>query len=400
MIYLNFKKFFNLCPLIISMKKFKIYFPRYKIHILFPLSVSFVLGIIWQDIQFSWPLATVIVIGFYLGLLLFCKQTTSKILYALILCIASFFCGALLLKHQINKQEQFYQETHNKYFDVTAIVENIYAIKNHRLPIALILSIQTIKRSGQSQDWKPLNKTIQCYTQNVSEIQIKDKIQIKNLKFKKPNNKLFSKYLLKQKIALSLFVNHITFTLLDRPNISLSRWLFNKRKTIFHDIQKKMSKFAFVMFASIFLGEKNNTKTETESIKAHFKSWGTLHFLARSGLHLVIFILIFEFCLKFIPLYFLWKQLIIIIISTLYLLLSWSSIPFTRAFYAFILQRACPFLNTKAHTLYLVTLVGICMLIYNPIQLFSLDFQLSFCLTITLVLYSQIKATTKIKKTL
>ena len=47
----------------------------------------------------------------------------------------------------------------------------------------------------------------------------------------------------------------------------------------------------FKYFASIFLGEPGNKKN-TLTIKRNMQFWGIVHYLARSGLHVVIFIAI------------------------------------------------------------------------------------------------------------
>ena len=150
-----------------------------------------------------------------------------------------------------------------------------------------------------------------------------------------------------------------------------------------------MPKRSFAMFSSIFLGNRQINKKENNIVKNSFRLWGILHFLARSGLHLIIFLMLCELMLKFIPIHFHLKQGILVFLSLIYLLLSWPSLSFIRAFSIFLLYKLCPILNKKSDLATLVATVCLMMLIYNPIQLFFLDFQLSFGLTIALAIFTK-----------
>jgi competence protein ComEC len=156
-------------------------------------------------------------------------------------------------------------------------------------------------------------------------------------------------------------------------------------------LKKAMNETTFTLFASIFLGYKQLSKQITDITKNHFMTWGVTHYLARSGLHMIIFIFIWQFILAFLPLPWFFKELILILVGLTYGLLSWSSISFIRAFLTFLLYKWCNLLSKQINVLHLLATVCLIVLLANPIQLFFLDFQLSFGLTFALACFNQIQ---------
>ncbi|MFC1845655.1 ComEC/Rec2 family competence protein [Candidatus Dependentiae bacterium] len=113
--------------------------------------------------------------------------------------------------------------------------------------------------------------------------------------------------------------------------------------------------------------------------------------MARSGLHLVIFMFLWGIIFSFIPLPFTYKQLALIGLGLFYCLLSWTSISFIRAISIFLLYKISPLLHKQGQLLHLLTIICLVTLIWNPAQLLFLDFQLSFGLTLALAWFGQIK---------
>ncbi|HSW73575.1 MAG TPA: ComEC/Rec2 family competence protein, partial [Candidatus Limnocylindria bacterium] len=156
-------------------------------------------------------------------------------------------------------------------------------------------------------------------------------------------------------------------------------------------LQKKLSRPTAHLFSSIFLGNKYARKKDIEPLKEHFTTWGVTHYLARSGLHMVIFTITWHTLLTFIPLAFALKEALLIALVIIYALLSWTTISFTRALLLFLIHRLCSLLRLQTDLLYLLTLVALAILFDNPLQLFFLDFQLSFGLTFALAYFGQLQ---------
>ena len=124
-----------------------------------------------------------------------------------------------------------------------------------------------------------------------------------------------------------------------------------------------------------------------------FRQWGISHYLARSGLHLTIFTFIWLMLFRLFPFSFFFKQLFMLLLCSIYLVFSWSSISFLRAFYSFFLYTICNICKIPIHFLHILTLVTLYVAICNPIQIFFLDFQLSFALTFALALIANLYPT-------
>jgi competence protein ComEC len=132
------------------------------------------------------------------------------------------------------------------------------------------------------------------------------------------------------------------------------------------------------------LGNKNIEKKPLEEYKKHFNVWGISHHLARSGLHLLLLIIVFQVVLSALSVSFFMRQFILLGIVLLYSALSWSSVSYMRAFITFIFYTCCNLLKMPVKLLPIIALVTIIVLVFNPAQLFFLDFQLSFGLTFAL----------------
>lgn len=299
----------------------------------------------------------------------------------------AFATGIACHRHQIQTHEEFLNKINNKtYSSIIATVKDIKRLKNKRNSVYMELL------------WESENKNISLYTNGCHDLEVADRIEIKNATFKRPNNKDFLNYLIKEDIATTLFITSLEYEVVTIPEYSVARWLHNKKNNILNSLKAKMSPILFAAFSSIFLGYRNISKEIEDSIKNKFKEWGILHILARSGLHLIVFLLICDLLLKFIPIYFFIKQIIILFITIIYTLLSWSSISFLRAFCALILYKICPFVGRKSDAVHVVTIVCLGIIMLNPIQIFFLDFQLSFLLTFSLAVISRIETRRKRKQ--
>lgn len=188
-----------------------------------------------------------------------------------------------------------------------------------------------------------------------------------------------------------MFIDKPQVTILAHPRWNLNRSIVQLRNKIFTTLQQSINKETFALFSSIFLGNRNAVKQHMDHEKEPFKYWGTSHYLARSGLHLVIFGIIWHFILGFLPLLFFWKQLFLICLISSYSLLSWSSVSFNRALIMFFIAKFCLLTRNRLHYVHLITLATCIVLIFNPLQLFYLDFQLSFGLTFALAWFSHIQ---------
>lgn len=207
----------------------------------------------------------------------------------------------------------------------------------------------------------------------------------------------FKQYLMKEGFAASahLLSSQIKKTYLKPP---LWAYCYTVRFGVLKWAHTLFSPSTYALFSSLFLGYKWNEPIEkNREIFSSFKFWGISHYLARSGLHLAILIMLWITLLSYIPLSWYKKQWILIISSLFYFMCTWTSVSFLRALLTFIFGRLFIYFNKPFPLIHIISLTAFSLLIHNPIVLFFLDFQLSFGMTFVLAWLSNLS---QVRKTL
>lgn len=358
-----------------------------KIPLLLPL-VFLLLGIIYSEKAFN--VQEIIPSNFYfifiptiISLAVLLKSKTKISAYTFI-----FLSGALLLQNQKSENFNLLKKIENQKIDVIATVTNKENINSSNIKEKIRLKVKQLKKNKL---FEPAKFNLLCYSCISTNIIPGQRVQIKNIEIKKTETEKksnpFKYFLLKNGILSSFFAKRLNYKIIAKNINPIKQYLYKIRKKIAQKIRYKLSSQTFPYFSSIFLGNKKETISSQQ--KNIFNIWGISHYLARSGLHIVIFIIIWQLILNLVPLPIKTKTLLLIVISLIYLALSWASLSFMRAFFIFILYQLSKLLNKQANFLHLLTLICLLILIKNPIQLFSLDFQLTFALTFALSISSK-----------
>lgn len=355
------------------------------LHPLLFVTFSLIFGIVWQTGIFAfYPLIALVIAAMWA---IICTGQYSRPLTILALC-CGFTVSAYRMHAVRNEIKLIYESRQNIPFDCQGIITDIARVDHPICRQRLTINLNKLKEC-QSGQWQPNNMTLQIYTRWRNDLQVADIVELKDLTIKQMKNSSFQDYLIKEGITATMFMTELSCVVVERPTYSLMRWLFTLRERVLTTLKKKLSPQPFQLFASIFLGAKPVPKKELEKSKEHFNTWGVTHYLARSGLHMIIFVFVWNLLLSVVPLPFLPKQLLLIFLCILYCLLSWASVSFNRAFLSVLLYRLCVLVRVPTNFLHTLTVVCLLILINNPMQLFFLDFQLSFGLTFALALFAQ-----------
>jgi len=351
----------------------------------FPL-ISLICGIIIQkNLQFSiiyTLVATILTLTCFFIVLILKKQLFSLILASMIFFLAA---GAFLLSYQITTHQIKQKKLSSQKISFTALVTD----KKHHLKRGYKERLTLQKENSTHRLLCYLTKPTNIIPGNVVTITSVVLLIPKNEKTIADNPTFFD-YLVKENIIATIYIKtqkKISHHLDNKENESLSRrfqkWYLEKRHTIFRSLQEKIPPQPLNYFSTIFLGNKNATPYHAP--QHQFLYWGINHLLARSGLHIALFILLWSIILSIIPIHIIAKNLILTTICTLYSMLSWTSTSFTRAIGLFLLYQVGTILNKQTNLLYLLQLIALTTLIVNPMQLFFLDFQLSFSISAALI---------------
>lgn len=368
------------------MSFFKTHF--YSIHLspLLLITTCFIAGIILHDHFVILITVSVFTLGYIL--LMYFKQNILK--NQLILCFFALATGAYFHHREWQDYHDFYTIVSDQKITITGTVIDIHeTIINHKKMTGIALLIDSI--ATKDAVYK-CNKMCIFYAKSNKPALVGDTAMLYDVVCKKPSNEDFQRYQIKEQIVVTLFDDTIACNITHRPDWSVRYWLWNHKKRLLDGMHCKLSPECFRFFTSLFLGNRACIKDELEQTNDQFKTWGISHFLARSGLHLVIFIFMWQLLFSIMPLPLCIKQIILVFISCAYFIFTWTSAPFTRSFVLFMFNKLCLLNKIHFHLLHYLTLTCLLFLLYCPLYIFFLDFQLSFALTFALAWLNQITA--------
>lgn len=352
------------------------------------INLSLIFSLVWHRNNWNIFYAIFIFLLFYSLKFLINRKFERNDLIVIITSLFIYIIGGFSYNYQISNFNNFQNLTNDKTFDVIGKVTDISEMNHCYLKRCITLKLESLIDFETDKKIKT-NNTVQLYVYNNYNIKVDDKIKVQDIKFKSLNKESqFKDYLIKEKISSTIFINTFNYSILERPKFSFKRKIHTIKTRLFNRLKNKFSKQTFSLFSSIFLGNKTAVKESLEDNKTLFQIWGLSHYLARAGLHLVIIIALWNLLISLIGIRFFIKQLLIFILIFIYYFFSWSNIPFIRALFVFTIYRICIIRGLQINSMHFLNLTCITILLFNPFQLFSLDFQLSFGLTYGLLLIS------------
>lgn len=348
------------------------------------VTIAFMAGIYWQEQGHSLWIA----IPAFSAILLLNLLTKSslKTIFLWFLISTAFMLGCIRYYQQYHSSNLFYETYGHSSYDIIGSVLAIESTSQNNFNRCFSLHINKIKKHNHNDKWNPLDKKIFVYTKSTGNLDVTDTIKLENIRFKKPNNQSFNSYLIKENSAATIFLSPLKYNLLEHPTYSFRRGIEQCKRVLMTRLKQKLSSGAFQFFITLFLGNSAEKRKMFET-KHAFKAWGIMHYLARSGLHLIFFIFLWYLLLRFLPISYNLKHLILVIITIVYSIFSWTSISFVRALLTFLIYKIGSLFTFQTNLLNLLSIICFITLLINPIQLFFLDFQLSFGLTAALACF-------------
>lgn len=355
-------------------------------HPLFFITGACILGIAWQYTQIHLLFALLLI-----TIVLAIRHTTLYRSTTLIISMLALFCfGAyrysLVQKNHTQSLEQLTVQP----LDIVATITDRTAVDHPLYKQRLTLSVQEII---DKESLPSMHRSLFVYTTAHAclDLEVADTVVIKDIVIKKPSSSSYNKFLMKEGVIASVFTSDVHHTLLHRPSYSYTRWFSTLKNKTVESLADKMEAQSHHLFASLFLGNKPVPKKILAQTKEHFNTWGVAHYLARSGLHMVIVGMTWHTLLSFLPFSYALRTMLLIILCIMYGLLSWPTISFNRALMSFVLYKMCDLWHMPTQLLHTITIVCLGVILYNPLQIFFLDFQLSFGLTCALALFTHLK---------
>lgn len=365
------------------------YFTSLSAPPLFWATVFIIIGISWQRYVGFFYISYALWLSFIILSLLY-YQTTKRITFNAIICASAFLIGCTLYKHQMVRQESWHLIADNQTFDYRVTIEDITCKHNTRLQYSYLCKLHSLE---QGNNFIFCDKKISFLSSKKLNYQVGDIVMFEDIKSRKPNAQSLQEYIIKEHIGAIIILNEQQkHHLIYRPTCSFNRWLHNYRGHIFNAIKQKCTTKTFALISLLFFGNKAAIpKSLLSNLKIQCKQWGISHYLARSGLHLVIIVGVWHTLLYAIPVSFYLKQIFVLLLTLIYLLLSWTSLSFFRSFMVFFVYKIGFLTQRSAHNLNIIVVTALLVLITSPMQLYALDFQLSFGITFLLAWLNQLR---------
>lgn len=331
------------------------------------------------------PLYTLLIIAFLGSIIFYLSLKKLSFLPLFILFMLSILFGFFRISHQISVYEYYARKLHIPYTKIIASVHGVIKQDHPYLPYRLRLQLN----HGITQNSDVINLhpcSIDIYTQKVS-CKPGDAIAIDYPTINPCTQIGYKQYLIKEKINGTLFLPNFRPIIVQRPYWSTHQSIDSIQKKLMHSLESTTSLSTATLFSALFMGNRWQYKKTYGYISTLCKRWGILHYLARSGLHLVACIMLWSFIMRLIPVSIFFRELLLLFVVLFYCICSWQSVSFSRALALYLYSKLSLFYQRPIHFLYALSIVTIFFLIHNPILLYFIDFQLSFLLTGALGLY-------------
>lgn len=296
--------------------------------------------------------------------------------------ISLFFFGMMVMhlhEHLRIKKKSFFAQVH----ECSGVVKDIspHTLKSWQQ----IYSVRLLLLDGVSP-WLPYQ--VKITTTTLKDIQEGDLIFFeKKVNQRKQESKDFDIFLAKEGLIDWFFLNSWLIDVQKKNNEGIySFWRWGQQNML--SSYKCLPEPARTLYGTIFLGmEKVSPLDEVRSI---FNYWGINHYLARSGLHIALFIMLWKWIFQLLGISFFVRTTLLVPLVFLYVLSTPLSLSFVRGIWAFFLFLGAFYLYRPSHAQHMLYVSAFCILLYNPYALFFLDFQLSFSMTYTLFCVSSI----------
>lgn len=190
-----------------------------------------------------------------------------------------------------------------------------------------------------------------------------------------------------QKLCVVKNQKTTTFLPYKKHSLSLVKWRYQLKKDLDKKLKKSLkNKKAYHLLSALALGYSDN-----QTLNFEFSRLGLQHLLAISGFHFALISLFFGFILrKFFSLPM--TSGLLILFMTLFMLYIGNSPSILRAYLTITLYLIGHLLSLKPKAINSLCLSCCILLLYNPQNLLSLGFQLSFSATFGILgLFSLVK---------
>ncbi len=335
------------------------------------LTLSFALGIFvgHTHLPLWYPY-----LGFtFLACLILSLQKPVYAVVILCLCSLATAAGYYRIETTYLKERALSHFLESSPFELKGLVTDVCKIKSKRFKKKIGLSLDSI--ANGSKTVKPA-RTCELYLPYRSSVHVGQKITITGAMLMPQKRREQSNQAPLLRFSVPSSHAHIVDTKMSIGE-RLKSAVLSARYRIALRISSKLLPTTSTLFKWLFLGLSTHDE-DVLYLKEHCKSWGISHYLARSGLHVGMMLMVWQSLLRHIPFPLLIKELLLLFILLITTVLSWPSISFSRAVSSYIFLKCYSLSRLSIHPFHVSFLTCFLFLCYNPLYLLSISFQLSF----------------------
>jgi ComEC/Rec2-related protein len=158
------------------------------------------------------------------------------------------------------------------------------------------------------------------------------------------------------------------------------------KATISRDFTQALSPKAAVIARALILGERDGIDQE---LRSYFLATGSMHILAVSGMHIGLLILALLYILGWLSFCLTRKQALLLVVGIVwyYAVLTGLSASVLRSVFMFSVLLLSQLTGKQMNQLNALFFSAFCLLLYDPLYLFDLGFQLSYLAMLGIYLY-------------
>lgn len=338
----------------------------------FYISIGYALGIFIGYTTYEFFTALLILFALT-AILYFCRRKQLLSFLNILLLVIFFLTGFVICKHY----EDSYDGAYSGFQDKNVIFTG------------KIVSEPDIREQGVYYIFKPENekKLIRIFVRDKTPVFNYGDVVEAGFVLKKPNGKRnpggfdYKKYLKTKKVAATgsvINIRKINF----QPKSLLKLWSINIKNKILSIIRKHIPENKSGLIEGMLIGEKENLSEDTVKF---FRASGIAHLLTVSGGHAIFFLMPVSFILRKIK--FSRKAICVteIFFAISFCYISGLGVSICRATIMIIIRKLSYILKRDYDSINSLSIAAFLLLIYNPYNLFSTGFQLSFAASLSII---------------
>lgn len=366
-------------------------------------AIAMVIGIITADITKS--MSYILAVSLFLGLIAIILIRKNQILILSLSGILLFYIiGATRYIYDIKSITGKFEKFNEKDVTVVAVICSEPEYKNGNLRFEVLTESITNKDMGTDKDTRGIisgthnikGKILVTVTNIIAgaeeifepgqKIQLKGKLTLP-LGKRNPGGLDYKKYLAASGISATMYTGKHNVKIIDtKSEVILKAIGHNLRKRIIMAVNESLPEQQAAFLNAMLTGYREGI---SEELEGYFSDSGIIHILSVSGLHVAYIMMPFIYIFKKIGFKKKNANLIVMVVLIMYVLITGPQPSVLRAVIMALTVLAGQIMMREPDTLTSISFSCILILLWRPLMLYNIGFELSYAATVSIVLLNK-----------